>query len=210
MATRGTTTIRFDVDLFEDTLNAAVGEVQQIVKQSIYSTIGKLRKHAVTKLSELVREKWNIKKADLDKKIIVHVGDRGARYESFEMTIKGVSISLSYFGAKQYRGKDVVTRKGTTTRKRSAAVQGVQVEVIKGRRTMLKSAFIQTAANGHVMVLRRKGKSRYPIGMKAVISIASMFGNATTADRFEEDVMAFIERTFDHEMSWRLQQAGLE
>lgn len=201
--------IRFDVDLFEDTLAAATGEVEKIVKSAIYSTVGKLRKHAASKLSTLIREKWNIKKADLDRKIIIHVGDRGARYETFEMTIKGVSISLSYFGAKQYRGKDVVTRKGTSTRKRSAAVQGVQVEVLKGRRTMLKSAFMQTASNGHMMVLRRKGKGRYPIDMKSVISIASMFGDAVTADRFEEDVMSFIESTFEHEMEWRLEQAGL-
>ncbi|MHB1051373.1 MAG: phage tail protein [Bacteroidota bacterium] len=209
MASPGTTMIRFDVDLFEDTLAAATGEMEKVVKLAIYSTVGKLRTHAASKLSELIREKWNIKKADLDRKIIIHVGDRGSRYETFEMTIKGVSISLSYFSAKQYRGKDVITRKGTTTRKRSATVQGVQVEVFKGRRTMLKSAFIQTAANGHMMVLRRKGKGRYPIDMKSVISIASMFGDATTADKFEEDVMAFIERTFAHELDWRMQQAGL-
>lgn len=205
---KGNSTIWFDVDVFEDTLNAAVGEIQEIVKQAIYSTMGKLRKHARTKLSEIIREKWNIKKADLDKRIIVRAGDRGSRYESFELTIKGMSISLSYFAAKQYMGNKVITRTVGKVNRRTSKFQGVQVEVLKGRRTRMKSAFMQVADSGHMMVMRRTGKGRYPVALKAVISPASMFSEAETADRFEEDVMAFIERTFEHELDWRLKQAG--
>lgn len=201
---RGNSIIWFDVDVFKDTLDAALEEDKAAVKSAIYSTMAKVRGHSVTKLSLLIRDRWNISKSDLDKKIIIRVGSRGNGYESFEMTIKGISASLSYFSAKQYMGNKVVTRKVGKVNKRVSKFQGVEVEVIKGRKTRLPHAFMQAASTGHMMVLTRKGKSRYPIEAKAVISPASMFSQASTADAFEEDVMDFLERTFAHELDWRL------
>lgn len=201
---RGNSIIWFDADIFKDTLDAALEEDKRAVKSAIYSTMAKVRSHSVTKLSSLIREKWNIAKSDLDKKIIIRVGSRGNGYESFEMIIKGISASLSYFSAKQFMGNRVITRKVGKVNKRVSRFQGVEVQVIKGRRTRLAHAFMQASASGHMMVLTRKGKSRYPIEAKAVISPASMFSQASTADEFEEDVMDFLEKTFAHELEWRL------
>ena len=206
----GNEMIWFDVDTFEEALANAVDDMDEIVKKAIYSTMAKVRRYARTLLSTEIRKKWNIKKGDLDKKIRIRAGSReGSHYASFEMTIKGISISLSYFGAKQYAGNQVITRTKTKTNKRQSKFQGVQVEVLKGRRVKLSGAFLQQASSGHMMVMRRKGKSRYPVRIKASISAASMFAEAATADAFEEGLMSFLERTFDHELSWRMQQAGL-
>jgi hypothetical protein len=201
--------IWFDVDVFQDALDSAIGEMEKIVKLAIRSTMSRVRRYAVTHLSSELRAKWNLKKADLDKKIRVRVSNRGQSYEAFEMTIKGISISLSYFGAKQYAGNRVITRTVGRQNKRASKFQGVQVEVIKGRKTRLAGAFLQVADNGHIMVMKRKGKGRYPVAIKAAISPASMFNDAITADRFEEAMFSYIERTFEHELSWRLSQAGL-
>lgn len=203
-------TIWFDADIFEDALASAVGEMEEVVRKAIYSTMSKARRYARTLLSTEIRKKWNIKKSDLDKKIRVRVGSRGGRhYESFEMTIRGISISLSYFGAKQYAGSSVITRTKTRENKRRSKFQGVQVEVVKGRKIKLSGAFMQQASSGHMMVMRRKGKGRYPVRIKASISPASMFAEAATADAFEEGLMDFLERTFEHELFWRMQQAGI-
>lgn len=204
------TMIWFDVDAFDEALDSATEEMEQLVRKAIYSTMAKVRRHAQTLLSTMIRQKWNIKKADLDRKIRVRAGSRqGAHYESFEMTIRGISISLSYFGAKQYVRNQVISRTKTRTNKRQSTFQGVQVEVIKGRRVKLSGSFMQQASSGHMMVMRRKGKSRYPVQIKASISVASMFADAATADAFEEELVSFLERTFDHELNWRMQQAGL-
>jgi Arc/MetJ-type ribon-helix-helix transcriptional regulator len=202
--------IWFDADIFEDALASAVGEMEELVKQAVYSTMSKVRRKARTLLSTEIRKKWNIKKRDLDKKIRIRVGSRGGRhYESFEITIRGMSLSLSYFGAKQYARNRVITRTKTRENKRRSKFQGVRVEVVKGRKTKLSGAFMQQASSGHMMVMRRKGKSRYPVQIKAAISPASMFAEAATADAFEEGLMDYLERTFEHELSWRMQQAGL-
>jgi hypothetical protein len=41
--------------------------------------------------------------------------------------------------------------------------QGVSVEVNRGKRTLLKGAFVATLKSGHVGVFRRQGKARLPI-----------------------------------------------
>ncbi len=203
--------IWFDIDVFQDALDGALADADKTVKQAIYSTMRKARAHAVTRMSAEIREKWNIKKADLDKKIRVRIGTGTAgHYESFELTIKGTSISLAYFtGTKQYLGNKVINRKAGRQNQRSSKFQGVQAEIIKGHKTKLSGAFLQAASSGHMMVMRRKGKGRYPLQVKASISPASMFSNAQTADRFEEGLLDYIERTFEHELNYRLQRAGL-
>ena len=134
---------------------------------------------------------------------------RAGEYESFELTIKGISISLAYFGAKQYMGNKVISRTVGRANRRTSKFQGMQVEVIKGRRTRLAGAFMQAADSGHMMVMKRKGKGRYPVAIKASISVASMFNDGRIADRFEDGMMDYLERTFEHELAWRLSQAGL-
>ena len=200
--------ISFDVDIFRSALDSASLETEKIVKQAIYSTMSKVRKHAASKFSSLVRETWNIRKTDLDARFNVKAGNRGDHYDSFEMTIKGKSVSLAHFGAIQYAGSRKITeRKGMTMRRRSK-FQGVQVEVLKGRRVQLKGAWLQAIPNWGVVVRQRRNKDRLSAEIKAIISPASMFNDASIADRFEEDVIAFLERTFEHELTYRLTQAG--
>jgi len=202
--------IWFDIDVFQDALDSVLDSSEKIIGKAIYSTMKRARRHAMTRLSTEIRSKWNISKKELDKRIRVKVSSRGERYESFEMIIKGASISLAHYtGTKQYAGNKVINKTVGRQNKRTSKFQGVQVELIKGRKVRLSGAFIQAASSGHMMVMRRKGKGRYPLQVKATISPASMFSESTTADRFEEGLLDFIERTFEHELNWRLQQAGL-
>jgi len=201
--------IWFDADVFEEALNGTCDETAKIIKQAIYSTMGKLRKRTRSKLSAEMRKKWNIKKKDLDGKIKVKAGQGGSSYESFEMVIKGASLSLSYFGAKQFSGNRVITRTSSRTNQRRSRFQGVQAEIIKGKKVRLTNAFMQASSSGHVMVLRRKGKGHYPIEAKAVISPASMFSDSEFYDRFTDQTMEDLEQLFNHELEWRLKQAGL-
>lgn len=207
----GDSLIYFDVDVFREALDAAVGDAQKATQQAIYSTMKLTRNHAKTKLSSLIRDKWNIHKSELDKRTIVKAIKGGVDYGTFEMTIKGTSVSLAYFaGTKQYSGAHVITAKLGRTRKNKSRFQGVQVQLLKSKNspTKLAGAFLQVASNGHVMVMKRKGKGRYPVAVKASISPASMFGR-DGLNYFEEDVIDYLEATFVHELEWRLSQAGL-
>jgi len=202
--------IWFDADVFSEALDAACDETRKIVEQAIRSTMAKLRKRTHSKLSFDIRQKWNIAKKDLDGKLKIKASKGGNTYETFEMTIKGTSLSLSYFGAKQFSGNRVTTRKKSVVNKRRSKFQGVEVKILKGKKKkQLTNAFIGASSSGHVMVLRRKGKGRYPIEAKAVISAASMFSDSEFYDRFTDQTMDDLEQLFSHELEWRLGNAGL-
>lgn len=199
----------FDIDVFNEALTSAVGDMEKAVKTSIRRTVTKTRRYATTLLSTMIREKWNIRKADLDKRIRVSIGNRGVEYDTFELTIKGTSVSLAYFGAVHYMGNRVQTRRSGKVLKRASKFQGVQVEVIKGRRVGLPGTFMKASKTGHLMVMRRKGKERFPVEFKAVITTASIFDQHETDDRFTDAVLAYIERTFAHELDFAITQEVL-
>jgi hypothetical protein len=221
--------IWFDVDVFQDALDVAIGEAVKATRAAIFSTMAKTRKHSKTQLSTIIREKWNIKKKNLDQRIGLKIGSRGGDYyESFEIIISGKSISIAYFsGTRQATDRLVVSqsRHGYTSKrgKNKTRNQGVQVELIKGRKRIFPRAWLHFASGGHVALFQRSGKGtnmtrikyhegrkkKEPVVSKAVISPASMLEDAVTADRFEEDIIDYLERTFAHELEWRLKQAGL-
>jgi len=205
---KGDELIYFDADIFQEALDAACDDTVALVKKAIYSTMGKLRRRAKTELSAEIRKRWSIQKKDLDKRLQVRAGERGRGYETFELIIKGRSVSLSYFGAKQFAGARVQTRKKGYVNQRRSKFQGVEVEIKRGRKTRLSGAFMQAASSGHVMVMRRKGKDRYPVEIKAVISPASMFSDPELYDRFTEQMMVDLERIFSHELDYRLTKEG--
>jgi len=199
--------INFDIDTFNDAFDAYVDDMHGIIRKAIYSTMGRLRRHVKTLLSERIRQKWNIKKKDLDMYIRVNIGARGDDYESFEMTIKGSTISLSKFGAKQTLGNRVQTRRKGYTKKNKSKFQGVEVEVIKGRKIKLKRSWLHVKGS-HIMVLRRQGRARTPIALRVVVSPASIYQNERYHQWFDEQVVNYIEKEFNHQLSYRLQQAN--
>ena len=125
------------------------------------------------------------------------------------MVIKGKSISLAYFGAVQNKGNIKQTRTVGRKMKRTSKSQGVSVEVIKGKRITLSRAWFQVVPGWGVAIRRRKGSARQPASIQAVISAASFLNDDLLADRFEDGILNYIERTFEHELQWRLQQAGM-
>lgn len=201
--------VSFDVDVFREALDSTIGNANEAVKKAIYSTMSKTRKHAVTSLSTIVREKWNIRKKDLDDRIRVWAGERDRGYESFEMTVKGKSVSLAHFGAIERKGNIQQTIKTGRRMKRIRGDQGVSVEVYRGKRFTLASAWFQVVPGWGITVRRRKSNDRDSATIQAVISPASFLNDAELADRFENGVIDFIERTFYHELEWRLSQIGL-
>jgi len=179
------------------------------VRKAAVSTLKKVAPSARTTASEEIRRVYNVKKSDLDPRITV----RPPQSDDLTavITISGKGMSLSYFGARQFVVNKVITRgkQGlkVQTRKRSAKFQGVAVEVVKGQKTQLRSAFMATMKNGHVGVLRRKGKKRLPITEKSVVSIASMVQNANVEPVVLQKVQDSWEKTFPHELQRQLDQA---
>ena len=198
--------ITFTCQGFTEAFDAALQEDVQAVRRAARSAINKVSRSVKSMTSAEIRKLYNVPKSVLD--------DRMSMIEAkvnelvATLTVGGKSVSLSYFGARQFAGAKVITRKGVTARKRVSKFQGVSVEVERGKRTQLKSAFMQRFKSGHVGILRRVGKGRYPVAVKSAISLASMFDKVDVRAEVVRKVEADLERVFWHELEFYLGRSG--
>lgn len=186
------------------------------VNAAMRNTLQRVAKSAVTLASAEIRNIYTIKKSDLDPRINLAI--QGT--DSATIVISGKGISLSYFNARQYAVNKTITRqrtkdgKGallTKATKRSRTFQGVEVEVIKGQKTQLKSAFLAQMQSGHIGVMHRwankkmKGKNKQAIGEKGVISVATMIQNAKVQPivlrKVQEDWDKIFKQQLDYQLS---------
>ncbi len=198
--------MRFWFQGFEEAFDAATEETIQDVKAAIRSTMNKVVKSARSLTSEEIRKLYNVPKAVLDQRLELFTG-RINNLEA-ELKIGGKSVSLSYFSARQFSGARVITRAKVTIRKRASKFQGVEVEVLKGQRTQLKSAFFQRFKSGHLGILTRTSKSRYPILVKSAVSVASMFHQVGINDAIVRKIDEDLERVFWHELEFYLNRGA--
>ena len=193
-------TISFSCSGFAEAINAATDETIEDVHRAMASAMNKVLKSVKSMVSAEIRKRYNVSKSVLDARLDLFEG----RVKELQavLTIGGRSVSLSYFGARQTLGNQVITRDKRTLKKSHALDQGVQVEVIKSRRTMIKSAWLQQFKSGHIGILKRRGKGRYPIMVKSAISIASMFEQEQINAAVIEKIDADLERVFFHELEF--------
>lgn len=199
-------TMSFSCKGFADAMQQATEETIDDVRSAMSSAMNKVLKSVKTLVSTEIRKRYNVSKAVLDERLDLFEGR--IKNLQAELTIGGKSVSLSYFGARQTLGNQSITRTKTTLKKSHAANQGVQVEVIKGRRTLIKSAWLQQLWTGHVGILKRMGKGRYPIMVKSAISIASMFEQTDINDAIVAKIDEDLERVFWHELEFYVERGG--
>lgn len=148
-----------------------------IVEKAARQSLSRVGASGVTAFSKEIRSIYNVKKRDLDERIWLDPPRSGLRAI---INIGGYSLSLSYFGAKQFYGNTVTTRTKTgLVRKKARKLTGprpagVQVEVLKGYPVLLQHVFLSKMKSGHIGVFRRIGKGRLPIDEKSVVTFASM------------------------------------
>jgi hypothetical protein len=108
------------------------------VRRAARRTIKRAAGSGKTIISKIIREKYNIKKKDLDEKISVKIGDMFAT-----LTLTGKPLNLADFGAREFGKRG---RKGS----------GVRVRILKGGKiTRLKAFMGKGRGSGAIFVFRR-------------------------------------------------------
>lgn len=184
------------------------------VNAAMRSTLQRVSKSAISTASTEIRNTYTIKKSDLDPRMNMRL--QGS--EAAAITISGRGISLSYFNARQYSVNRTITRTGkgsgaalkTKSRAKAHTFQGVEIEVVKGRRTQLRSAFMAQMKSGHIGVMHRwsgklmRGKRKAAIGEKGVVSLAVMIQSAKVQPRVLGKVQADFDRIFKQQLDYQL------
>ena len=185
------------------------------VNAAMRSTLARVAKSAISLASTEIRNIYNIKKSDLDPKMNLTMQGE----DQATITISGKGISLSYFNARQFVVNRTITRssKGgksalvTKSRGKAHAFQGVEVEVIKGQKTQLRSAFMAQMKSGHIGVMHRwagkfmKGKpKKSAIGEKGVVSLSTMISNAKVQPIVLAKVQEDWDKVFKQQLEYQL------
>jgi hypothetical protein len=189
------------------------------VNAAMRATLQRVARSAISTASTEIRSIYNIKKSDLDPRMNLTI--QGT--DNATITISGRGVSLSYFGAKQFSVNKTITRttKGgksslaSKTRKKSHVFQGVEVEVIKGRKTQLRSAFLAQMKSGHIGVMHRwangklmKGKKKSAIGEKGVVSLVTMISNAKVQPMILAKIQDDWTKVFQQQLAYQIEKAG--
>lgn len=178
-----------------------------VVRKAARSALSDLVKMAKTEASAGIREKFNVKKRDLDANLKVKLPS----YANLtgEIRVGGTPIPLMYFGAKEVRdtrrGVLVQDRRAGKIQRKAKGPRGVTYEIEKGERPTLPKAFIAYHSRfGRLEVFQRKGKSRIPLRTFRSISIASMFSQ----ERVLAAVTRKIQDNFDQRFAHHLRHFG--
>ena len=158
--------------------------------------INEIAKKARTLTLKIIRQKYNISAQRLRKNISI----KRSRYSTLEAQIeyKGRTPGLQHYRARQVIVKSNLayqlysTKRGGVAAKklkRPKNIKGVSVEVIKGKRKLIKSAFWYFPKRGGYGIFKRIGKSRLPIRRLYGPSPAGM-ARSTGAEKSIEEIIA--------------------
>lgn len=183
------------------------------VRTAAVTALRKVANRAVTMASAEVRNIFTIKKYALDP-LIKRDPARGNNLVEV-IILSGKGVPLAFFNFKQGIGNTVTTlnKKGlqTKTLKRSAKIQGVEAEVIKGKKTILKSAFLLNMQRGYrygAGIMQRQGKERLPLREKRTISVASMVRHVDVGPAVLRKVQDEWDKVFPEELNYQLNVKG--
>lgn len=175
-------------------LRAISKEVPKIYARALNRSIQSAR----TELSREVRKTYQIKHGDITKAAVIRRADASKQSMQASIRIKGTRRELVLF---RISPKDPVGWKKPP--------KSLKVAVMKGGLKSLPGAFVQRGKNGGSLhVLKRTGKSRYPIHIKYGPSIPEMAGNEKVMDVVESRAREIFLKRVDHEINRSLEKVG--
>lgn len=176
---------------------------------------------AKAETGRLLADRWNIKKRDISKSLVARVTGEKNNPER-TLTISGNPISASYFGATQVmgsvkvtRGKDGLlasSRVSKSQRAKGPQPVGVSVEFMKGRRTLLRQAFMRNArdfagrAKGGALLYGAGSSarvfSRYnkKLNATASITVPSMYKQSVIHTKVEDKAQEVLNRRMGYHL----------
>ena len=160
-----------------------------------------------TVVSSQVRDKFNISKADLDKKIKVDL--RNVNNLQAEVVIGGEPISMTKFKPQQtIRGVKSFIKQGLAQKKvKGKDSGGVKVSILKGRPALLKHAFMQVGRGNVSLVFRRlKGTKssvtgREKLAALKVVSYPSIVKQPFNLQSIVAKITTTLKERLNHEIS---------
>lgn len=170
-----------------------------IYKKVARQTLTRAANSGKSVISAQIRERFNIKKVDVDKKITIDLS--GLNRLEASLTVYGQPISLTHFNPVQIRGSVQmrISKDRALYAKKNRRImqtQGVKVQIIKGRGTVLKKSFLAHGKGGALQVFRRAKKARLPIQAQKVIGYTTIVKKPDNLKAIKTRILEQLSKEF--------------
>lgn len=185
----------------------------QIARRAIVRSLDRTVSSAKTEASSTLRDKYNIKKSDLDPKMSVMKASHTnlAAY----LTLTGEPISLMRFNPVQVRGgiRTFIKQGMAQSRTRGRATGGVRIEIIKSKTKTRRRAFMGIGKHGVPLVFERikgsksperfykSGKPKEKLRALKVVTYPSMLKQPQHMSHLKERIIEQWQKNIRHELS---------
>lgn len=137
-------------------LKPAVKEVPKAISRAINDSM----RQTHTQAKRAVTERYNIFSAAVQRKQLYKIKFSSPNTQTATMHVANKQIPIIAFkGVRQDAKETRVSKEGTTVfsrlKNKGKTTKGVNVTILKGKKTHIRSAFIATMKNGHVGVFAR-------------------------------------------------------
>lgn len=161
-----------------------------------------------TELSRQTTARWNLQKATVDRK--TEISASSPRNLSATITVRGEPFNLMYFnptmtsgGVKTFTKRHKGELPGLLQKKTQGKdSNGLRVEILKGKKTMLRKSFFILGKGGVPLVVRRVGTGKGKLQARRVITQASMTVQRKVLTPVKEKIIS----QFDKEWSNQVEQ----
>lgn len=157
--------------------------VSKAARSAINKTITGVR----TDTKQEVTKRYEVKSSAVHKSITINRA-KGSTLEAFAIS-QGRPIPLVNFKVRPKK----VQRKGPRNKK-------ISVSVKKGSATTLNNAFVAQFKSGHMGVVERKTRKRYPVRELFGPSIPKMMENKFVMGVVEDKAQVRLKKSFNHEI----------
>lgn len=165
------------------------------VPKAIARAINRSTEAARSEMSSGIREEYYIRHQDITNAAKISKANGSQKFIRARIRVRGTRRELMMFR---------VSPKSDTARPKA-----IKIAVKKGGTKKLPGAFIRRGVkSGNLHVLRRVGKTRYPIHIKYGPSIPQMTNNAKITQRVEERARDMLDKRLDHEINRALKKGA--
>lgn len=173
----------------------------KLVKQALDRSIRTAAERVRTQISRDVRERYNIKAADIGKSVTLRAVNRDGVLDRL-LVYTGGRISLAKFGARPR-----VVRVGKRKYK------GVTVQVLKAEaRQIVKGGFLAKARNAKddtpLQIFQRTGDARLPIRKLTGPAIPTMVSNKDIIAKINGTATDVLHKEFTRQMTLLMEKTG--
>lgn len=184
-------------------------EVNRAAAAAINRTLTTVRKAT----SVTIRKQYVVKAGDIKKSMTMKRTDRNTLSGLIKTVGRPLSLEKFKLSKNAKAGADFSVFTGAAERKKKRSPIKVQVLAGRGLRPLRRGALFRPPvktrlAGGSGALLRRVGKSRYPVKTPAGPSVPQMMGADRVLDDLTPLAQAVLEERFAHEISLRAKRWG--